>query len=144
MDVENKYIEDLLEAVSKNVEVDIPEEMVEEEIDRLIHRFEDQIKMQGISLDMYYAFTKTTEKELRSQMEKEAYSHILYRLMLEELLVVEKVEVSDDEVDKEVEAMSHKYRMKKDDFLKSFGGKDMVKYDLEIRKVIELLKEYNK
>ena len=144
MDVENKYVEDLLEAVSKNVEVDIPEEMVEEEIDRLIHRFEDQIKMQGISLDMYYAFTKTTEKELRSQMEKEAYSHILYRLMLEELLVIEKVEVSDEEVDKEVEEMSHKYKMKKEDFLKSFGGKDMVKYDLEVRKVIELLKEYNK
>ena len=93
---------------------------------------------------MYYAFTKSSEKDLRSQMEKEAYSHVLYRLMLEELLTIEKVEVKEEELDKEVDEMAHKYQMKKDEFLKAFGGKDMVKYDLEVRKIIELLKEYNK
>jgi len=144
MEVENKYVDELLETVSKNVEVDIPEEMVEEEIDRMLHRYEEQLRMQGISLEMYYEFTKTTEKDLRTQMEKEAYSHVLYRLMLEELLVLEKVEVKDDEVEKEIDEMSKKYKMKKDEFIKAFGGQDMVKYDLEIRKVIELLKEYNK
>ena len=144
VDAENKYVEELLEAVSKNVEVDIPEEMVEEEIDRLLSRYEEQLKMQGISLDMYYQFTKSSEEELRSHMEKEAYSHVLYRLMLEELLNIEKVEVKESEVDKEVEEMAKKYNMKKDEFVKAFGGKDMVKYDLEIRKIIELLKEYNK
>ena len=144
MDSENKYVEKLLEEVSKNVEVDIPEEMVEEEIDRLLARYEEQLKMQGISLEMYYEFTKSSEKDLRSHLEKEAYSHVLYRLMLEELLVIEKVEVKDDEVEKEVDEMAKKYQMKKEEFIKAFGGKDMVKYDLEIRKIIELLKEYNK
>ena len=144
MDSENKYVERLLEEVSKNVDVDIPEEMVEEEIDRLIHRYDEQLRMQGISIDMYYEFTKTTEKDLRAQMEKEAYSHVLYRLMLEELLNMEKIEVKESEVDKEVLEMAKKYNMKQDEFTKAFGGKDMVKYDLEIRKVIELLKEYNK
>ena len=144
MDIENKYVDELLETVAKNVEVDIPEEMVEEEIDRMIHRYDEQLRMQGISLEMYYEFTKSTEKDLRAQMEKEAYNHVLYRLMLEELLVIEKVEVKDEEVDKEVDEMANKYKMKKDEFIKAFGGKDMVKYDLEIRKVIELLKEYNK
>ena len=144
VDLENKYVEDLLEAVSKNVEVDIPEEMVDEEIDRLLARYEEQLKMQGISLDMYYEFTKSSEEDLRNHMEKEAYSHVLYRLMLEELLTIEKVEVKDDEVDKEIDEMAKKYNMKKDEFIKAFGGKDMVKYDLEIRKIIELLKEYNK
>ncbi len=144
MEAENAYVEKLLESVSKNVEVDIPEEMVEEEIDRMLNRYEEQLKMQGINLEMYYAFTKTQEKDLRAQMEKEAYSHVLYRLMLEEILELEKVEVKDDEVEKEVDEMAKKYQMKKNDFLNAFGGKDMVKYDLEIRKVIELLKEYNK
>jgi FKBP-type peptidyl-prolyl cis-trans isomerase (trigger factor) len=64
--------------------------------------------------------------------------------MLEELLEIEKVKVDDKEVDKEVTEMAKKYQMKEEDFLKAFGGKDMVQYDLEIRKVIELLKEYNK
>ena len=144
MDAENIYVENLLEAVAKNVEVDIPEEMVEEEIDRLIQKYNEQLRMQGISLEMYYEFTKTTEKDLRAQMEKEAYNHVLYRLMLEELLEIEKVKVDDKEVDKEVTEMAKKYQMKEEDFLKAFGGKDMVQYDLEIRKVIELLKEYNK
>ncbi len=144
MEAENKYVDKLLETVSKNVEVDIPEEMVEEEIDRMIQRYEEQIRMQGISLDMYYAFTKTTEKDLRNQMEKDAYSHVLYRLMLEELLKTEKVEVTDKEVDEEAEKMSQNYKMKKEDFINAFGGIKMVKYDLEIRKIIELLKEYNK
>lgn len=144
MENENKYVDSLLEAVAKNVEVDIPEEMVEEEIDRLIKRYEEQLKMQGISLEMYYQFTKTTEKELRANMEKEAYNHVLYRLMLEEIANIEKVEISDDEAQKEAEELAKKYQMKKDDFVKMFGGIEMVQYDLEIRKVIELLKEYNK
>ncbi len=144
MDAENKYVEDLLAGVAKNVEVDIPEEMVEEEIDRLIQKYGEQLRMQGIDLEMYYAFTKSTEKDLRAHMEKEAYNHVLYRLMLEELLEIEKVKVSDADVDKEVKEMAKKYQMKEEEFLKTFGGKDMVQYDLEIRKIIELLKEYNK
>lgn len=143
-EVENKYVEDLLEAVSKNVEVDIPEQMVEEEINRLIARFDDQLKMQGASLDLYYELSKTKEEDLRAQMEKEAYSHVLYRLVLEELQAIEKIEVTDKEVEEEVEDLSKKYNVKKDELVKGFGGLDLIKYDLEVRKVIEKLKEYNK
>ena len=144
MDAENKYVDTILEEVSKNVEVDIPEAMVEEEVDRLMTRFEEQMKMQGISLELYYQFTGSTEKDLRSQMEKEAYNNVLYRLMLEEIRVIEKQEVSEKEAEEEAEKLAEKYQMKKEDFLKEFGGLDLVKYDLEMRKVIELLKEYNK
>ena len=77
-------------------------------------------------------------------MEKEAYTHVLDRLMLEELINLENVKVTDEEADKEAEDMANKYQMKKDEFLKAFGGIEMIKYDLEIRKVVELLKEYNK
>ena len=143
-DAENKYVDDLLEAVSKNVEVDIPEEMVEEEVDRLLHRFEEQMKMQGLTLDLYYQFTRTTEKDLRSQLEKEAYTHVLYRLMLEEISKLEKIEITDKEADEEAQKLSEKYNMKKEEFLASFGGIEMIKYDLEMRKILDLLKEYNK
>ncbi len=144
MDAENKYVDELLEAVGKNVEVDIPEEMVDEEVDRLIERYEEQLKMQGISLDLYYQFTRTTEKDLRNQLEKEAYNHVLYRLMLEEILKLEKLEVTDEESTEEAEKLADKYKMKKDEFLDAFGGIEMIKYDLEMRKVIDFLKEANK
>ena len=144
MDAENKYVDTLLETVSKNVEVDIPEEMVEEEIDRLMTRFEEQMKMQGISLDVYYQFTNSTEKDLRAQMEKEPYNNVLYRLMLEEVMKLEKIEVSMKEAEKEAEELAKKYQMEKEEFLKQFGGLELVQYDLEMRKVIDKLKELNK
>ena len=143
-DAENEYIDELLEKVSKNVEVDIPEEMVDEEIDRLLHRFEEQIKMQGISLDLYYQFTRTTEKDLKNQLEKEAYKNVLYRLMLEEIVKLEKIEVTDKDAEEEAKTLSEKYKMDKEEFLKAFGGIELIKYDLEMRKVIDLLKELNK
>ena len=144
MDAENKYIDAILEGVSKNVEVDIPEEMVEEEVTRLMNRFEQQMRMQGISLDLYYQFTQSSEADLRSQLEKEAYSNVLYRLMLEEIMNLEKIEVSIEEAEKEAEELAKKYQMEKEEFLQQFGGIDMVQYDLEMRKTIELLKEANK
>ena len=144
MDAENKYIDAILEGVSKNVEVDIPEEMVEEEVTRLMRRFEEQMRMQGISLDLYYQFTQSSEADLRSQLEKEAYSNVLYRLMLEEIMNLEKIEVSVEEAEKEAEELAKKYQLEKEEFLKQFGGIDMVQYDLEMRKTIELLKEANK
>ena len=144
MDAENKYVDSLLEGVSKNVEVDIPEEMVNEEVDRLMGRFAEQMKMQGISLDLYYQFTGSNEEQLRSQMEKEAFNNVLYRLMIEEIQQIEKIVVSDEDAEKEAEELSKKYQMDKEDFLNQFGGLEMVKYDLEVRKVIELLKELNK
>ena len=143
-EAENKYVDTLLEEVSKNVEVDIPDEMVDEEVDRLMGRFEEQMKMQGISLDIYYQFTGSSEKDLRSQMEKEAFKNVLYRLMLEEIMNLEKVEISEKEAMKEAEELAKKYNMSKDDFLKEFGGIEMIQYDLEMRKVIDLLKDYNK
>ena len=144
MDAENKYIDKILEEVGKNVEVDIPEPMVNEEIDRLMHRFEEQMRMQGISLDVYYQFTKSSEADLRNQLEKEAYSNVLYRLMLEEIMNLEKIEITMEEAEKEAEQLAEKYQMEKEEFLKQFGGVEMVKYDLEMRKTIETLKELNK
>lgn len=144
MDAENKYVDAILEGVSKNVEVDIPEEMVEEEVTRLMHRFEEQMRMQGISLEVYYQFTQSSEADLRNQLEKEAYSNVLYRLMLEEIMNLEGIEVTAEDADKEAEELAKKYQMDKEDFLKEFGGIDMVQYDLEMRKTIELLKDANK
>ena len=143
MDAENNYIDNLLETISKNVDVDIPEEMIDEEIDRMMHRMEENLKMQGISLDLFYQYTHSDEKTLKEQFEKEAFQNVLYRLMLEEIMNLEKIEVSPEDADKEAEELAQKYQMEKDELIKNFGGLDMITYDLEMRKTIELLKELN-
>ena len=143
-EAENKYVDELLDKVASNTKVDIPEEMVDEEIHRLIHRFEEQLKMQGVSLELYHEFTKTTHEDLHKQMEPEAYKNTLYRLILEELIKLENIEVTKEEASEEADKLAEKYQMKKEDLLKEFGGLEMIMYDLEIRRVFDKLKEYNK
>ena len=143
-DAENKYVDDLLAKIAENTEVEIPEEMIDDEVHRLIHRFEEQLKMQGISLDLYYEFTKTTHEDLHKQMEGEAKKNVTYRLILEELVKEEKIEVTLEDGEKEADSLALKYGITKEELLKEFGGLDMIMYDLEIRKVFDKLKEYNK
>ena len=144
VEAENNHIDRLLEEIGKNVEVDIPEEMVEEEIDHMMEQFKERLEMQGISLDMYLKFTQSDEKALRDQMEKDAYQRVLYRLMLEEIVKLEHIEVTDEEVEKELDEMAEKYQIEKDELVKMFHDKAMIKYELEMRKTIEMLKEENK
>ncbi len=143
-DLEAKYEDKILEEVAKNVEVDIPQEMVEDEIDRLVDRYKSELASQGMDINLYYQMTKTTEKDLRQNMENNAYKDVLYRLMLDDIAKQEKIEINDEEASKEAEEMAKKYKMKKDDFVKAFGGMEIVKYDLQIRRTMEKLKELNK
>ena len=143
-DIENKFVDDMLDAISKQTEIDIPEEMVEDEINHLIKRFEEQLKYQGVSLDLYYSLTKTTEKDLREQVEKEAFKNVLYRLILEELVKVLEITVTDEEANEELEKMAKQYNATKEDIQKELGGMDMIKYDIEIRKAFDKLEELNK
>ena len=142
-DAVNKYVEDLLEAVSKNVEVDIPEEMVQEEIDNLKHRFEHEMSHQGITLDMYYKFTGTTEKDLENQLEKEAYQSTLYRLMLEEIKNLEEIKATDEEINEELDKTAEEYQITKEQVLQSIG-KEEIEYQIEMKKTIDRIKELNK
>ena len=142
-DIENKFTEDMMEAISKNTEVEIPDKMVEEEVNRLVQRAEENLKYQGISLDLYYQFTKTTEADMRKQLEPEAFKNVMYRLILEEIVKLENIIVKDEEVDKELERMVKEYKTTKEEILKELGSKEMLKYDLEVRRTFERLSELN-
>lgn len=139
-DAENKYIDDLLNEASKNVSVEIPEVMLNEELNRMVKQYEETLRMQGLSLEQFYQFTNSDESKLKEQMKEEANKRITFRLMLEEIAKVEGIEVSDSDAKKEVKEMASKYNMKDDEFLNAFGGLEMVKYDLKMRKAIDVLK----
>ena len=82
-DIENKYVDDLLEEVAKNTEVEIPNELVEEEIDRMVHEYAHNLEHQGLTLEMFYKFTNSDEQALREQMRNDATTRVKYRFMLE-------------------------------------------------------------
>ena len=141
MEAENKYMDDLLETAAKDVKVDIPEAMISEELDRMVQQYADHLKMQGITIEQFYQFTNSDEQALKDQMRPEAIKRITYRLMLEEIAREEKIEIDDKEAKEEAKNLAEKYQMKEDEFLSSFGGLDIVKYDMKMRKAMEILKK---
>ena len=140
---EDHFIDELLDAAIKNMEVDIPEAMIEEEVNRMIKQYEENLKKQGITLEQFYKFTNSDEALLRSQMKEEAEKRVSSRLLLEAIMKEEKIEVASEDVDKEASDLASKYNMKKEEFLNLFGGLEMVEYDMKMRKAIEILKENN-
>ena len=139
--VENKFIDDLIEAAIKQIEVDVPHVMIHDEIDRMLRQYEENLRMQGLTLEQFYQFTNSDEQALRDQMHEEAEKRVLSRFMLEEVAKAEKIDITDKEAEEEAQKLAEKYQMEKDEFLKMFGGLDMIKYDQKMRKAIEVLKE---
>lgn len=139
-ELENKYIDELLEAAAKDTEVDIPEVMIDDELERMIREYDSHLRSQGITLEQFYKFTNSDEEALKSQMRPEAARRVKHRLMLEEIAKQEKIEISDEEANKEAERLAENYQIKKEEFLQMFGGLDLVKYDLKMRKAIDVLK----
>ena len=90
--------------------------MIHEEIDRMLKQYEENLKMQGLTLKQFYQFTNSDEQALKDQMHGEAEKRVLYRLMLEEIAKAEKIEIDDTEANKEAEKLAEKYQMKKEEF----------------------------
>ncbi len=138
---ENKYIDSLLDAATNNMEVEVPEEMIYDEISRMLKRYEDQLAMQGIKLEDFYKFTKSNEEDLREKMKEEALKIVKQRLLLEAIVKEESLEITEEEAEHEAEHLATHYNMTKDEFLKEFGGLEAVKYDTLVKKALEILKE---
>ena len=140
---EEHYMNDVLEKACSNMKVEIPDAMINEELTRMVKQYEENLKMQGISLEQFYQFTNSNEDALKDQMKEEATKRIESRLLLEEIKKAEKIEATEKEAKEEAKKLAEQYQMPEEEFIKLFGGMDMIKYDLEMRKAIELLKENN-
>ena len=139
-ELDDKYIEDILSKASDNMKVELDEEIIHDEIHRLMSQFEEQLKMQGLTLDQYFEFTKMTHDDLHKNMEPEAIKRIKYRFLLEEVAEKEKIEVTEEEADKDAEEMAKNYGITKDELMKAFGSKEVLMYDAKMRKTLDFLK----
>ena len=139
-EADNKYIDALLEEISKNTTVEIPDELVEEEIDKMIEEYSRNLQMQGMSLDAFYKYTNSTEEQLREQMRNDASIRVKYRFMLEEIISLENIKVTDKEVEEEATKLATQYNVSKDEFLSHVGGAEALRYDMSMQKAIEVLK----
>ena len=138
---ENKYVDELFEALLKQTEVEVPHELIHEELDRMVEQYEERLKMQGITLEQFYKYTNSSEEALKSQMHEEAEKRIKLRFAIDEIIEKEKIDATDDEVEKDALEKSKKHGMDKDEYIKAFGGSEMLKYDIKVQKVLEILKK---
>ena len=138
---EEKYTEDLLNKIIETTEIDVPDTMINDETDRMVDQFAENISMQGISIEQFYQYTNSNESALKEQYKEEALKRIKYRLILEEIIKKEKVKVSDKEVEEKVEEIAKKYNMTKEEVKKQYGENlDYIKYDLEVTKAFNIIK----
>ena len=142
-DADDRFLEEVLKNASENMEVDLPKEIIDDEVHRMMHQFESQLKMQGLTLDQYMEFTKMSHEDFHKNMEPEAIKRIKYRYLIEAVAEKEKIEVTDEEAEKDADEMAKNYGISKEELVNAFGGMDVLKYDSKMRKTLNFLKENN-
>ena len=141
--VENKFVEDLLAKASDNMTIELDEELIDAETDRMYKEFVQRLSMQGVNEELYYAYSGAKKEDILKDMKKEAEIRLKYRYLLEAIAKEEKIEVSDEEAHHELHHMCEHYHMTEEELMKEIGSLEVVKYDVRMKKALEVLKENN-
>ena len=138
--IEDEYVEACLEKALKNAKIEINEEIIDDEVHRMIHQFEEQLKMQGLNMEQYAQFTGMTHEKMHEQMEPEAKKRVGYRFLIDKVAEVEKIEPTEEEVKAHLAKLANEYGTTEEEITKMYGGLDVVKYDLKMYNAIEIIK----
>lgn len=142
---ENKIRETIIEKVTENAEIDIPEAMINTELDNMLREFEQTVQMQGMTMDMYYEMSGQDEEKLREHMKEDAEKRVKTNLTLEAIFEAENLEVSEEAIDEEIAKMADMYKLEKDQIVSMLGGNtDILKNDLKFKTTIDFLVEHGK
>ena len=128
------------QAVANAEIVDLPHEMVHDEVHRSMDEFLNNMQRQGIAPDMYYQLTGTTEADLHTQFEGEAETRVKTNLVIEAVSKVENFEATDEDIQKELETLAEAYNMEADAVRKVLTD-DMLKHDIVLKKALDVITE---
>ena len=136
-EIENKAIDTAVE----NAKVVVPEAMIEEQVDRNVREFSMRMSQQGLNLEQYFQFTGLTMEAFRENFKKDAEAQLRSRLVLEKVMEVENIEISDEEVEAEIEKMAARYNMDVANLKNSIGAneREMLASDLRVQKAADVV-----
>lgn len=137
----------VVEKVAENAEVEIPEAMIEGEVQNMVRDFENRLRSQGMDLEMFLSFSGQTVDDLKGQMKDDAEKRVRNNLVLEQIAKAEGIEVTEEEIEKELAAMAETYKRTAEEIrsiLAANGSLGSLKEDVTLRKTIELLVESSK
>ncbi len=138
-EIRNKVVE----KVAEKAEIEIPQVMVESQVENMLRDFDYQLQYQGLNLQNYIQYTGMKIEDLKEQMKEEAKMRVKTSLVLEAISKEEKIEVSEEDINKELETMAKMYKMELDKFKSTLRAEDMdyFKENVAITKTIDLLVE---
>ena len=133
----------LVEKAVENAQMDIPDAMIDSQVDQMIQEFQQRVSYQGISFEQYLQFTGQTLDAMKESMRPEAVRRIQSSLVLEAIVAAENIEATEEDLDKEFERMASMYQMEKDQIASFMGDaeKESMKKDIAIQKAVEFLRE---
>lgn len=137
---ENKNItlDKALVSITSNSKVDIPEEMIETEVNNALTNIENQAKQYGMDLELYISLTGMTEEQLRDQLKVDAEKRILNSLVIEEIAKKENFEVSQDEITAKYQELADTYNLELEQ-VKAQVTDELIKNDISFSKAIEVI-----
>lgn len=138
-EAENVQKEEAITKATDNATIDIPSAMVKTEEDRMIQEFAQRLQQQGLNLETYFQISGQSEEDLRGQMKEDAEQRVKTNLTLAAIADAENLEATDEDVEKELETMSEQFGISVEDIKSTLGNTDIVKNDVRIKKVIDLL-----
>ena len=134
-ELENDIVEKLIE----NTEVDIPQVMIDRKIDSMMSEFEQRLAGSGLKLATYVQYMGTTLDEFKKNYEPDAVKQIKSRLALEKVVELEKIVVSDEDIDAEYQSIADAYKMKVED-VKMYIPASEITSDVAVGKALEFIK----
>lgn len=130
-----------IQAAVDNAEIkEIPEAMLREDVDRQVNQYLANMQQQGISPDMYFQLTGSSEDQLRQQLSEGAENRVKTTLVLEAIVEAEKIDPSDEELGAEYKSLAEQYNME-EKAVRSALTADMVKHDVAIKQAVDLIKD---
>ena len=135
----------ILDAISANAEVEIPQAMIEREIDGLVKKFEYQLMYQGLKLQDYLDFLKISVSEFRKNYEEQAKKNVLNQLVISQLIKDEKIEATEAEVDEQIAKQAAEVNKTTEEYKKNMDPRqfDYISSDIVITKLFNFLKANN-
>ena len=139
-EAEKKYVDALLEKAVSNMTIELDEEIIEAEAEAMYNDFMNHMSAQGITEELYLKYAGTTKEDIVDHMKKEAETRLKNSYLLNAIIREEQIEADEKEALDQIKDLAQKYNMTEEDVKSSLGGEDAVKYDIKVRKVIDLMK----
>ena len=131
--------EEAIKVVCDNTKLDIPNGMIELEIDNMIKDMETRLSYQGLNLNQYLQIMNKTEAEIRENFKEQAERSIKSRLVLEAIVKAENFEVTPEEISEKVKEMASQYGRKEEELLENEQLKEYIESNLKTQKAIEFI-----